>query len=265
MPTHPALAWSDRLKAIRKLATRAKPYLLIAIKPATMLQPRGADHVFAPVMARLVQAEPDIAALLRTLAPGLERAPAALGPLAENGYFSAGDAFAAYALIQQLRPQRLIEVGSGHSTHIMRRAARDAGHALHITCIDPEPRRDIEGIADTIVRRSVLELGDTFADGLGPGDVLFIDGSHYAFNGSDVPFLLLEVLPRLKPGVVAHVHDIMLPYEYTPLFTERNYNEQYVLAALLLGGPMFAPLLPVHWLARQGRLPPGQSFWMRRS
>jgi hypothetical protein len=37
-----------------------------------------------------------------------------------------------------------------------------------------------------------------------------------------------------------------------------------VLAALLLGGRTFEPLLPVYWLARQGRLSAGQSFWMRR-
>lgn len=264
MTTHPELAWSDRFRAIRKLASRAKPYLLIAIKPDTMVQPRGADHVFAPVRDRLAQAEPTIAALLRELAPGLARAPAALGRLAENGYFSGGDAFAAYALTQHLRPARVIEIGSGHSTHILHQAARDARQPLAITCIDPAPRRDIEAVAHMIDRRSVLELGPGFADGLAAGDVLFIDGSHYAFNGSDVPFLFLEVLPRLQPGVVVHVHDIMLPYEYTPLFTERNYNEQYVLAALLLGGRMVEPLLPVYWLARQGRLPAGHSFWMRR-
>jgi Methyltransferase domain len=264
MTTHPELAWPARLKAIRKLAIRAKPYLLIPIQPDTML-PRGVDRVFAPVLALLRQAEPEVEALLGALAPGLDRAQHALGSLADNEYFFGGDACVAYAMIQHLRPQRLIEIGSGHSTHIMRRAARDAGHALSITCVDPEPRRDIEDVADMVVRRSVLELGESVADGLADGDVLFIDGSHYAFNGSDVPFLLLEVLPRLKSGVVIHVHDIMLPYEYTSVYTARNYNEQYVLAALLLGGPAFQPLLPVYWLVRKGRLPAGGSFWMRRS
>jgi hypothetical protein len=265
MTTHPELAWSTRVKAIRKLATRAKPYLLIAIKPDAMVEPRSPDHVFAPVLALFEAAEPEIAALAQTLAPGMEAARPALGALADNGNFSGGDALAAYAMIQHLRPRQVIEVGSGSSTHIMRRAARDAGHAMAITCIDPEPRRAIDDVADTVIRRSVVTLGDRIADGLAAGDVLFIDGSHYAFNGSDVPFLLLEILPRLAPGVVVHVHDIMLPYEYPALFTARNYNEQYVLAGLLLGGRRWRPLLPVYWLARHGRLAQGHSFWMRRA
>ncbi len=115
-----------------------------------------------------------------------------------------------------------------------------------------------------VVRRSVLDCGVDIPGELGAGDMLFIDGSHHAFNGTDVPFLFLEVLPRVKPGVVVHVHDIMLPYEYPSLFTARGYNEQYVLAALLLGDSSWQPLLPVYWLSRRGRLPPGSSFWMRR-
>ena len=114
-------------------------------------------------------------------------------------------------------------------------------------------------------RRSVLETQPSeIANALAPGDVLFIDGSHYAFNGTDAPFLLLEVLPLLKPGVVVHVHDIMLPYEYDTLFSERNYNEQYLLAGLLLGGNDWEPLLPVYWLSRAGRMAHGASFWLRR-
>jgi len=72
------------------------------------------------------------------------------------------------------------------------------------------------------------------------------------------------VLPLLAPGVVVHVHDVMLPYEYDALFSERNYNEQYLVAGLLLGGAAWEPLLPVYWLSRQGRMAHGASFWMRR-
>ncbi len=68
----------------------------------------------------------------------------------------------------------------------------------------------------------------------------------------------------LKPGVIVHVHDIMLPYEYDALFSERNYNEQYLLAGLLLGGTDWEPLLPVYWLSRAGRMAHGASFWLRR-
>jgi hypothetical protein len=127
------------------------------------------------------------------------------------------------------------------------------------------PRREIESVADIVDRRSVLETDPAeLAAGLAADDVLFIDGSHYAFNGTDAPFLLLEVLPLLRSGVVVHVHDIMLPYEYDALFSARNYNEQYLLAGLLLGGSGWEPMLPVYWLSRAGRMAHGASFWMRR-
>ena len=262
----PDLTLKTRFHAIRKLATRARSYLLVTIRPDDMLKPRPDSHVLAPVEQRFEAARPTIEATLTRLTPLMEQARRGLGPLAANRFFAGGDAEAAYAMIKDLRPQRVIEIGSGNSTHIMRRAASDAGLELHITCIDPVPRREIESVADTIVRRSVLETAPhEIADALQSGDILFIDGSHYAFNGTDAPYLLLEVLPLLKPGVVVHIHDIMLPYEYDALFSERNYNEQYLVAGLLLGGTDWQPLLPVYWLSRAGRMAHGASLWMRRS
>jgi hypothetical protein len=262
--TSPALSWPTRLKAIRKLAAGRDDYLLVKWSSGDVVAPRHEDYVMAPVLQVLERAEPEIARLLAALGPSLERAPQALGPLADNGHFTGGDACAAYAMLQHFKPRRLIEVGSGHSTLIFRQAARDVGLDLHITCVDPQPRRSVAEAADTPIRRSVLDSGIDIAGELGAGDFLFIDGSHHAFNGTDVPYLFLEVLPRVRAGVVVHVHDIMLPYEYPSLFTARGYNEQYVLAALLLGGSRWQPLLPVYWLSRRGRLPAGGSFWMRR-
>jgi predicted O-methyltransferase YrrM len=262
----PDLDLKTRLTAIRKLATRARSYLLVQIRPVDMVKPRSGNHVMQPLLDRFEAAHPAIEALLQKLAPHMEQARKNLGTLAANPFFAGGDAEAAYAMIKDLRPKRVLEIGSGNSTHIMRRAARDAGLELHITCIDPAPRREIDEVADTVIRRSVLESDAVeLAGQLGAGDVLFIDGSHYAFNGTDVPFLFLEVLPQLKPGVVVHVHDIMLPYEYDALFSSRNYNEQYVLAGLLMGGTIWEPLLPVYWLSRAGRIAHGASFWMRRA
>jgi Methyltransferase domain len=221
--------------------------------------------VIQPVLARLEAARPAITALLEKLGPQLEQARRSPGAFVANPYFSGGDAEAAYAMIKELRPRRVLEIGSGNSAHIMRRAARDAGLELALTCIDPAPRREIDDVANVVIRHSVLESNAiALAASLEEKDVLSIDGPHYVFNGTDVPFLLLEVLPRVKLGVVIHVHDIMLPYEYDALFSERNYSEQYLLAGLLLGGDNWEPLLPVYWLSREGRATHGTSFWMRR-
>lgn len=261
----PDLSLKTRLHAIRKLATRSRSYLLVSIRPHDMVKPRPSGHTLLPVERRLEAAQTTIDGLLTRLAPAMDQARRSLGALAANRFFAGGDAEAAYAMIKDLRPKRVVEIGSGNSTHIMRRAARDAGLDLHITCIDPAPRREIESVADVVEMRSVLELEPgPLAGRLGAGDVLFIDGSHYAFNGTDAPFLLLEVLPLLAPGVTVHVHDVMLPFEYDALFSERNYNEQYLVAGLLLGGSAWEPLLPVYWLSRAGRMAHGTSFWMRR-
>ncbi len=237
------------------------PVAIIKIKPAGMLIPRGPDHTLAPI-EKLVEAKrADIEALARSIAaraPQIEPVVAALG----GGHFSGADALVHYALVADLKPKRIIEIGSGGSTHIARKSIIDAGLTTTVTCIDPAPRADITAVADRIELKSVLEADPAIFKDLAAGDILFIDGSHYAFNGSDVVYLFLEIIPSLPPGVIVHIHDIMLPHEYVEEFSARHYNEQYVLAPLLLGG-LIEPLLPVYWAHRQGWLGMGGSFWGR--
>ena len=83
-------------------------------------------------------------------------------------------------------------------------------------------------------------LGAEHTDQLGAGDILFIDSSHTVRIGGDVVHLFCEVIPRLAPGVIVHVHDIYLPYEYPRAWVEQlrwYWAEQYLLQALLAGNP----------------------------
>lgn len=67
-------------------------------------------------------------------------------------------------------------------------------------------------------------------------DILFIDFSHILSIGSDVRYEYLDLLPRLKPGVLIHFHDIFLPAEYPQKWVlnfHRFWNEQYLLQAFL--------------------------------
>ena len=84
-------------------------------------------------------------------------------------------------------------------------------------------------------------------------DILFIDTTHTVKIGSDVNRLMLEVLPTLRPGVLVHVHDIFLPYEYPRGFFESQccWQEQYLLQALLAENPNFEVLLPAAAIARE--------------
>jgi hypothetical protein len=74
-------------------------------------------------------------------------------------------------------------------------------------------------------------------EALGSGDVLFVDTNHVVKLGSEVNWLVLEVLPRLAPGVWIHFHDIHLPYEYPPYYPilAGYLSEQYLLQAFLTG------------------------------
>src|SRR5207247_5820903 len=83
------------------------------------------------------------------------------------------------------------------------------------------------------------------------GDVLFIDSSHTVKIGGDVNYLFLEVLPRLKPGVIVHVHDIFLPFEYPREWVRDDFRfwaEQYLLQAFLTFNSEFQVLMANNYL-----------------
>jgi Methyltransferase domain len=136
---------------------------------------------------------------------------------------------------------------------------------------------------DETIRQPLEEVDPKWFDQLSENDILLIDSSHRAFQNSDVTMFFLDVLPRLAPGVIVHVHDIYLPYDYLAAYLEKLWNEQYLLAtALLYGGAGLEILFPC-WYAtqdpdlssrlgaglRRGRLSSlyvwGVSFWLRKS
>jgi hypothetical protein len=158
-------------------------------------------------------------------------------PYWDNAWLPPLDAFALYGFLVEANPRRYVEIGSGNSTKFARRAIEDHGLRTHITSIDPAPRAHIDALCDVTIR-SPLEETDLgiFAD-LEAGDIVFLDGSHRVFMGSDVTVFFFEILPLLRPGVLVHIHDILLPRDYPPDWRLRYYSEQYLLAAFLLAGP----------------------------
>jgi predicted O-methyltransferase YrrM len=163
-----------------------------------------------------------------------------------NPQFGWLDARALFVMLRHLKPRRIIEVGSGFSSLLMADVNRRfLGNATDITCIEPYPqpflRQKHQGIS-RLIEAKVQDVSlDEFAR-LEAGDVLFIDSSHVSKIGSDVNYLLFEVLPTLKPGVIVHVHDIPLPHDYPKhwvLDEGRNWNESYVVRALLMYSKAF--------------------------
>lgn len=164
---------------------------------------------------------------------------------AVEGRFGPGygplEAQALHAVVRRFQPARIVEVGSGVSTLCLQAAAaqneREGAPAARIRCIEPYPHpalRALDGVE--LVPERVQDVSFGPFEELGAGDLLFIDSSHSAKTGSDVVHLFLEVLPRLRPGVVVHVHDIYLPYDYSPLTLKTfwHWNETAFLHAFLV-------------------------------
>ena len=172
-------------------------------------------------------------------------------PYWANTYFSALDAITLYGLLGSHKPARYFEVGSGNSTKFARRAVRDFGLNTKIISLDPYPRAEIDALCDRVIRQPLEDVETALFNELEAGDVLFIDNSHRAFQNSDVTVFFLEILPRLKPGVIVHIHDIFLPYDYPRLWANRHYSEQYLLAAYLLAGySKLEVLLPLAYIGQ---------------
>jgi Methyltransferase domain len=159
----------------------------------------------------------------------------------ENPNFSYSDAIVLYFMMRYLRPRRVIEIGSGHSSCAMLDVNDRFFGNIAFTFIDPYPSllfslihetdRDRVKIIDKNVQSTDLQM---FRE-LESGDILFIDSSHVAKTGSDVNHLMFKVLPSLAHGVHVHFHDIFYPFEYPPqlAFEGRAWNEVYLLRAFL--------------------------------
>ena len=157
----------------------------------------------------------------------------------ENDYFSSPDAETLTAVVELFKPKKILEIGSGNSTRCFRAALRELKLRANIVSIDPNPRLEIETFADEVIRQPWEEAkARGQPEKLEGGDIFFIDSSHEIKTGNDVVELFLNTIPRLKPGVLIHIHDIFLPYEYPKEWVLENrwpWNEQYLVQALLQG------------------------------
>jgi len=229
------------------------------------------------------------AAAYRSEYEALPRGPAGPGVFyLDNGGFRSVDAETLYCMIRRHRPRRMIEIGSGLSTclaaqTLRRNAADDPARTCRFTTIDPYPAREaregMPGLTE-VLPTEVQEVPLRVFQELGEDDILFIDSSHVLRIGSDVQYEFLEILPRLRPGVLVHVHDIFLPAEYPRswvLGEKRFWTEQYLLQAFLAFNGAFRVVLAAGYLHLRRpdilesgfpsydrvRERPG-SFWMKR-
>jgi hypothetical protein len=181
----------------------------------------------------------------------LDGDPDSIIPYWKNPFFGFLDGAALIAMLICKAPARYLEIGSGNSTKFARYAIQGTNLSTKIVSLDPEPRAQIDALCDTVIRQRLEDCDLSLFDQLEAGDILFFDGSHRVFTNSDVTVFFLELMPQLKPGVIVHIHDVFLPWDYLPDWQKRMYSEQYMLAAMLLcPKPPFKVLLP-NWFVGQ--------------
>jgi hypothetical protein len=202
-----------------------------------------------------------------------------------NDSYTVPDAAVLHAMVRTQKPRRIVELGSGHSTLVTAAAARQnaaEGHPVNLEVFDPFPGVVGDGLPGLarLERTGAQDVPFAVFERLEAGDILFVDTTHTVKIGSDVNHIILEILPRLRPGVVVHLHDIFLPYEYPRVWLEDYglyWAEQYLLQAFLAFNSGYEILASVYALKRERPaemaqlLPPGNwdglgaAFWMRRT
>jgi predicted O-methyltransferase YrrM len=195
-----------------------------------------------------------------------------------DGGFGGIDGALLYATIRKFRPARIMEIGAGQSTLLSTLTLKANGGEGRLTAIDPYPQPYLRALDDprfTLIEEKVERVPLSFFDVLNSDDILFIDSSHVIKIGSDVIYEILEILPRLRPGVLIHIHDIFLPHHYPKqwvLNDRKNWTEQYLVQAFLAFNSSFK----IFWSSammetwhRDKLLPHfpnlgGASLWLRR-
>ena len=207
----------------------------------------------------------------------------AINPSWNNGFLPGLDIIGIYTMLAEFKPTKYIEIGSGNSTKVAYKAKKEQNLTTEIISIDPMPRAEIDSLADKMIREPFENVDFDIIGELNENDILFIDNSHRILPNSDSLVFYLELLPRLKKGVIVHIHDIYLPYDYPQFMCDRFYTEQYGLAMYLLANPKkYEPILPNYFISEDKELSAlispiwehenlknverhGGSFWLRIS
>jgi len=167
----------------------------------------------------------------------------------DNPHFSFGDGTILASMLMETRPKRMIEIGSGYSSALTL-DINDAFLAgeLNVTFVEPYPHllyslmSPEDRAKHKVIVSKVQDVELELFDQLEAGDILFIDSTHVTKADSDVNFEIFHVLPRLKSGVLIHIHDIFYPFEYPEewlLHENRSWNELYLVRAFLMYNDKF--------------------------
>jgi hypothetical protein len=166
----------------------------------------------------------------------------------DNPAYAYSDGIFLHCMIRHLKPNKIIEVGSGYSSCV----TLDTNELFFdnkISCTFIEPYPDLllsllkpgDGGRIELIDKGLQDCPVEKFQELEAGDILFIDSTHVSRIGSDVNYLFFEILPSLPSGVFIHLHDIFYPLEYPKewIYEGRAWHEIYLLRAFLLYNESF--------------------------
>jgi len=173
-----------------------------------------------------------------------------------NTFFSKGDAEIYYQIIRHTQPKKIVEIGSGQSTLIaleaIKKNKKENNKVTQLTCVEPYENLWLEDLNISVIRKKIEDINFNNDEiNLDSGDILFIDSSHIIRPQGDVLKIYLEILPKLKSGVIIHIHDIFTPKNYLKYWIEEHvlfWNEQYLLEALLTNTNKYKVICSLNYL-----------------
>jgi len=198
--------------------------------------------------------------------------------------FQPPDAMVYHGMLRHFKPKRIVESGSGFTSALALDTRDRFLPDLELTFIEPHPDHRLDALIGDEDRSNceiyplpVQDVSLDVYDRLEAGDFLFADTAHVAKTGSEVNWIVFNVLPRLAPGVIVHFHDVFWPFEYPKDWLEdgRSYSEIYLLRALMMYNDTFELLLFSNWAWQERRElfdalpesysggPPG-GLWLRK-
>lgn len=161
----------------------------------------------------------------------------------DNDSFSYDDAPVLHAMLRRIRPRRVVEIGSGHSSACMLDTdERHLGASVQFTFIDVDCSvlrrllREEDLARVRVIEQPVQDVDRAVFATLSENDLLFVDSSHVVKIGSDLTTIMFEILPSLAPGVWIHFHDVRYPFQYPRDLVSGGsfWNEAYLLRAFLM-------------------------------
>lgn len=254
------------LRGMKNLIQEIEPNKTVFLEYPVSLSPRYADRRYHKgILGILERNQKHYHSLLNSF---LEFSPPLLSiaidrqqrrqigdPMWINGFLPGFDTVSLYCMVAMHKPRLYLEVGSGNSTKVVKKAIKDNDLGTKIWSIDPAPRTEVNDLCDRVIRKPLEDVDLGIFKDLKAGDILFIDNSHRVFMNSDVTAFFLDVLPLIEKGVIVQIHDIFLPFDYPQEWADRFYSEQYMLSMLLLfAADRVDVLLPSFYVSKQAVL-----------